>query len=533
VAATPRSTVEKDFFQGKRCAICGEDALVVNHLESLPDYISCFSCEAAFVVEHEGERVLYGKIPDSYPSTQQFALKQWAWLEAIENRARMERPEEEIAPPESPAVETTEVLETGLQDVDVDLGEKLGVEPPEVVETPPPPSEEVPIETPGIPLEVEEEPDESISPAESVEADIPVWLRTPAPPSSVPLEPGEPAPPMRDQEDPPGVPIEPVSAVEVEQEVDTQSLMQELEREGVPASAVEDIEDDADPAQEAPPFVEDEPYIEELAQTEELNALEDLPAELESEPEPASDPEPTHEQISEIPPIQTDTSEGEAKEIPSEAKEGDIHEPAPGTRARVILRSVQANFPENTCVHCMRTPARKRMVVISGEGTTPETQVRHTLQICNSCHRRAQTKSDDEKNARLMGVLTATLISLAFIVLALALGWVTFQQSVLVDAMLLGILAVVGYTVPAWLLLTRASRFPPPPDAKYVRSTLLTQVAEGGVETVYDWRNEKYAKRFVEANYQNVSGDLLIIEDITATETEKEPELDGSASQPE
>jgi hypothetical protein len=41
---------------------------------------------------------MYGQVPDAFPDTAAFALRQWVWLEAVERRAISERP----APPASP-----------------------------------------------------------------------------------------------------------------------------------------------------------------------------------------------------------------------------------------------------------------------------------------------------------------------------------------------------------------------------------------------------------------------------------------------
>ncbi|MFN2109703.1 MAG: Lar family restriction alleviation protein, partial [Anaerolineae bacterium] len=95
MAPTPRSTLSEDFAAHLNCPICGEARLMVHHTSSLPDFVTCHSCSSAFVVEEGGERVLFGKINDQYPRTQQFALKQWVMLEAIERRASDERLEGE------------------------------------------------------------------------------------------------------------------------------------------------------------------------------------------------------------------------------------------------------------------------------------------------------------------------------------------------------------------------------------------------------------------------------------------------------
>jgi transcription elongation factor Elf1 len=90
MAPTPRLSLNDDFAAHLNCPICGKASLIVHHTASLPDYVSCRSCGSAFVVEADGDRVLYGKINDQYPRAQQFALKQWVMLEAVERRASEE-----------------------------------------------------------------------------------------------------------------------------------------------------------------------------------------------------------------------------------------------------------------------------------------------------------------------------------------------------------------------------------------------------------------------------------------------------------
>ena len=92
MTGVPRTTVEDAYIGGLSCAVCGRSDLYVQHLPAYPDFVTCRSCGAAFVVEDTGERVMYGKIPDGYPETTEFALRQWVWLEAVERRATEERP---------------------------------------------------------------------------------------------------------------------------------------------------------------------------------------------------------------------------------------------------------------------------------------------------------------------------------------------------------------------------------------------------------------------------------------------------------
>ncbi|MGA9534138.1 MAG: hypothetical protein WBR18_15580 [Anaerolineales bacterium] len=102
MASTPRRSIDPAFLQDTSCPICGQDALQLKAMERYPDYVTCSSCESQFVLEDDGERVMYGKIPASYPRTRRFALQQWVWPEAISRRAAEERPATQGASPITP-----------------------------------------------------------------------------------------------------------------------------------------------------------------------------------------------------------------------------------------------------------------------------------------------------------------------------------------------------------------------------------------------------------------------------------------------
>jgi len=96
MASTPQTSLPDDFASGVACAICGAPALRVAHLKSFPDYVACGSCKASFVSEADGERVLYGNIPETYPQARAAALRKWVTPAEVEGIARGERP---AAPP--------------------------------------------------------------------------------------------------------------------------------------------------------------------------------------------------------------------------------------------------------------------------------------------------------------------------------------------------------------------------------------------------------------------------------------------------
>jgi hypothetical protein len=112
MASTPRVTLDDSYILGITCAICGADTLSVNHVPNLPDYVTCAECSSAFLVEEGGDRVFYGQISAGFEETERFALKQWVWIEAVETRAREERPRPEGEVSVLPDPETIEETES-------------------------------------------------------------------------------------------------------------------------------------------------------------------------------------------------------------------------------------------------------------------------------------------------------------------------------------------------------------------------------------------------------------------------------------
>ncbi len=197
MAGVPRTTVEDAYADGLTCGICGQSELSVQHVPAYPDFVTCRNCGAAFVVEDSGERVMYGKIPDGFPDTSGFALRQWVWLEALARRAAAERPA-----PAGPSPEAA--LRSGWQEES-----EAEVEPEVVEDEEPSPAEEVGpspdwlaarLRTGGIPAT---EPDPSrpgsqgvplASDTEPTEESLPAWLRqAPAIPAALPAQPARPS----------------------------------------------------------------------------------------------------------------------------------------------------------------------------------------------------------------------------------------------------------------------------------------------------------------------------------------------------
>jgi ribosomal protein S27AE len=356
MSPTPRSTIDDGFIAGRACAVCGATALVVKHAANLPDHVACGRCGSIFVVEGEGDRVMYGKIPADYPATRRFALKQWVWIEAVERRAAQER------------------MDGGpLQAAPQVLAPRLPRKPPA---QPPAPS---PAQRPAV-----------------------------SPPAAAPSTP----------------PVQAPAAV--------------APRVAVPPAAAA-----AKPA--APPA---------------------------AHPHAAAKPAaPGHE----------------------------VLEPPPGERHRVVIRGERVLYPANVCAHCLRSPTSGRLAVIS---RTPAGQKPLTFNIplCESCLRRASARPVGERGARLQAHLIAILVAMIVIVGALAVKLVDLSADLLSSAIILGILAILGYGLPALLLLSRAGRGALPPDAIYVRTTVRIPVEPHGMEVPFEWRNPRYADLFLNAN---------------------------------
>ncbi len=454
MAPAPRLSLNEDFATHMSCPICGEPRLMVHHTSSLPDYVSCHNCASAFVVEEGGERVLFGKINDHYPRTQQFALKQWVMLEAVQRRASDERLEDEdtTAPPE--------------------VGQAPAPAIPEAAPVPPPSADNllrsaaVPIPTepdlawpPEKSISLEPEPESEPSLADrlgpsapmpaSVEPDRPEPMQ--APPSPLPATPSPPEPPS-----------------------------------GVDLGRILNIEDQAE---EEAPLVDTPVFPQGMKPRQPM-------ADLVKPPSPAA---PAEAQAEPGPAVQAP-----AMPVPEppvlELREND---PPPGIRHRVVIRGEKVLFPKKACAHCQATPVRGRLTIIGdlpqGQKIGQRKKATFNLPLCAECHDRAQNVTAEEKAERLQANLLAMLVAMVLLVAALAWG-VDLQENPLPGVIILTILAIIGYSVPAFILLGRIRPSPPTPNAAYIRSTLLIPDDAQGLESAFEFRNKDYAQQFFEAN---------------------------------
>ena len=95
----PLRTVDDKFATGRACAVCGESALAVVHVDNLPDYVKCANCDSAFILNEAGDWAMFGSISSDFPETGRTVLKRWTTLEAVQAMASSERlPNDEAIP---------------------------------------------------------------------------------------------------------------------------------------------------------------------------------------------------------------------------------------------------------------------------------------------------------------------------------------------------------------------------------------------------------------------------------------------------
>ncbi len=192
-------------------------------------------------------------------------------------------------------------------------------------------------------------------------------------------------------------------------------------------------------------------------------------------------------------------------------------DPPPGQRYRVVLLGDRVVFPSGDCAHCGRTPVKGRLAVY---GTLPNGQkvgqrkvTSFNVPLCAECRERAALRTEEAGNARLQAHLISAIIGMVLVVLSLVIGLIDPRALTVPDFMILAILFIVGYAGPVTFLLNRAGNYPPPPDAVYVRTTLLVPSETQGLETAFEWRNQEYAQRFFDANQSNAIGRLTSVKD--------------------
>lgn len=524
--ATPRPTLEDSYTDGLSCAICGQPELSIVHNDRLPDFVACGHCGSAFVVEEGGERVMYGKIDPAFPDTSHFALREWAWFEAIARKADLERQATEAA---------------------------------EDIEIPEPIEPETPVSEPAADEIPEPEADESeMASAEKPTVPLPDEMREPEPaefgPPAAPYEAlpeSEAATPIEEFVESPPAEVEEQEAALPTADFPPDDGMLEVTPSSFMDKPHEEFPQEAEPVPSAPPEPEEPELEPESVAPEEILPEAALPPwaaafgdEKTPEPEPAGEdmlpqPPPTPAELipdeeylkASLSPLPAAMQEvefpsealpPEADVIPVEeapsAPELDLREidPPPGQRSRVVIKGTRVRIPGNFCAHCMRKPAKSKLGV---PGSLPNGQTLgnrkttlFTLPICKECHKRASRIHEDEKNARLQAHLVSALFAMVLLVAALAWG-LDLREEPLIGLLIIATLATVGYSIPALILLGRVKPYPPPPEARYIRSTLHVHSETDTLETAFEWRNKEYAERFYKANKESVLGRVTPVKD--------------------
>ncbi len=192
-------------------------------------------------------------------------------------------------------------------------------------------------------------------------------------------------------------------------------------------------------------------------------------------------------------------------------------EPEPGVRHRVVLKTSQPNLPTDMCGHCTQTPPVAKLPVRTtlyrGTGVGERQTAVFRVPICADCRDRINAHSDERQTAQLQAHLISVLVALVLVVGALAFRVVDFRNRVFVDLTILAVLALMGYVVPVAILLLRASRYPKPPDARYVASTLRIPSDTEGLETAYEWRSPEYAAHFLQSNRETATGGVTQVKE--------------------
>jgi hypothetical protein len=447
---TPRISIDDATLESQACAICGELALRVAHVDKLPDYVSCGNCGSVFVMEEGGDRVMYGKIAAEYPQTSMLALRQWLMPEVVQGHAMAEHPMPAASEPE---------------DV-IDMPDATVSEPDELAE--------VASET------AEAGPAEEGPTMDSLAGETSEKRGEPAARFQALLRSYEEAPQSLVHED--EGPVTNGSTGEAP----WSKLAQEFE---IP-------EPDVIPPAAAPPVLEHDvtPPVVPSPPAE--------PVERPAEPGPA---------ISEPPP-----QEMAAAPSAGEGRLGEGAEPSAGTRYRVRIKGYRLRIPKNTCAHCLRIPASRTLTVLAPAPPGSQRQVvRLNAPLCFECFRRANARSSEASSARLQAHLISALIAMLLVVLALGVHIVNLRESPGIGVLVLLILAVVGYGAPAFFLLGRSSRFPPPADALYVRSTLVVSPEADPPGMTFSWRNQGFADLFHESNSKAVEGPVVEVAEQT------------------
>jgi len=186
----------------------------------------------------------------------------------------------------------------------------------------------------------------------------------------------------------------------------------------------------------------------------------------------------------------------------------------------VLVRGDQVVFPMQSCAHCTHSPAPNRLTVVGsvarGQGVGQRRLTRYSVPLCRACYRRAMARTPEANNARLNAHLVSALAALALLVLALGTRLIDPATLGMGAAALFAlVLGVLGYALPATVLLGRTGRLAAPEDARYVRTTLLIPDDSQGLELAFEWRNARYAEQFHQVNQPRSLAGVVAVKDRT------------------
>lgn len=77
----PRTHIDDSYLERRSCPICGSGALRIGRKQGVPDHVACGGCRAVFVLEQDGGRVMFGRIPPGHPGSDLFPPNQWVSIE--------------------------------------------------------------------------------------------------------------------------------------------------------------------------------------------------------------------------------------------------------------------------------------------------------------------------------------------------------------------------------------------------------------------------------------------------------------------
>jgi hypothetical protein len=199
--------------------------------------------------------------------------------------------------------------------------------------------------------------------------------------------------------------------------------------------------------------------------------------------------------------------------------------PSVPPRHRVLLQGRRIILPRGFCVNCMKPNPKKSLEVAVIAGAEEKgRRLTLRLPLCNDCAKQASALSPEQRDARLMAHMISIMGALFLIVTGLLLRIVDFSESPTMTVLVLGGLGVLGYAIPLALLLPRVGHLPPPAEADAVRATLRLHRDENDPNTLaFDWHNAAYAQAFLEANQENVIGEVTPVEQAPLGEPAEDP----------